>query len=306
MSPPSACSSSEIRGTPRASAAPPIGAHVSIAGGLDRVLPRARKIEAEVVQIFPSNPRQWRSPSPSRPPLEDFGGALRSAGVPLFLHTIYLINLASPDLSLRQRSAAALADALVFGAHAGASGVVTHIGHHRGEGFPAGVAYVAETVAMARTRAADEAGPTALPPLLLEVGSGSRRSLGNDPGEIAVLLDRLPADTGVCLDTAHLFAGGHPVHTAAGLEEFLGAMAEQLGRGRIGLVHLNDCGSALGSRRDRHENLWEGGLGREGLRLWVRHPQLRQVPFVLETPGFSQEGPDLRNVRRAKRLRAAR
>ncbi len=280
---------------------PLIGAHVSVAGGLDKVVPRARRIGAEVVQIFPSNPRQWRCPEPSPGALEPFGQALRRAGLPLFVHTIYLINLASPDPALRERSAAALGHALRFGALAGAAGVVTHIGFHRGEGFDRALGRVVSSVDRARRIAAPRSG--ALPPLLLETGAGSRGSLGSTPEELGRLVEALPGRPGVCLDTAHLFAAGFAIHTPAGLEEFFDRLEAGVGAERVGLVHLNDSRSALGSRSDRHENLWEGEIGRAGLALWVRAPRLRRVPFVLETPGFGREGPDRRNVRRAKLLR---
>jgi len=278
---------------------PLVGAHVSVAGGLGKVVPRARRIGAEVVQVFPSNPRQWRCQEPSPEALEPFGLALRRAGLPLFVHTIYLINLASPDPALRERSARALGHALRFGALAGAAGVVTHIGFHRGEGIERALGRVARSVRRAR----DLAGPLPLPPLLLETSAGSRGSLGSTPEELGRLVEVLPGEAGVCLDTAHLFAAGFPIHTAEGLGALLAGVDARVGMDRVGLVHLNDCRSALGSRSDRHENLWEGEIGREGLALWVRHPLLRAVPFVLETPGFGREGPDRRNVRRAKLLR---
>ncbi|HSH71321.1 MAG TPA: TIM barrel protein, partial [Deferrisomatales bacterium] len=110
---------------------------------------------------------------------------------------------------------------------------------------------------------------------------------------------------GVCLDSAHLFATGYRVHTPGGLGETLDAFDSALGPGRVGLVHLNDSATGLGARRDRHANLWTGEIGREGLAGWLAEPRLRDVPFVLETPGFDGRGPDHRNLWRAKRLRGA-
>jgi deoxyribonuclease-4 len=285
---------------------PVIGAHVSAAGGLDNVLLRARAIGAEAVQLFPSSPRQWR---PCRHPAaaaRGFRAELAAAGIPLFLHTIYLINLAAPDPEQRQRSVAAVSDALVFGARAGAAGVVTHLGSHRGEGFDAACPRVAEALDRAVEGARAAAGG-ALPPLLLETAAGGRGSVGDSPGELGRLLSEADrgGQLGVCLDSAHLFAAGYPVHTTAGLDETLRRFDAQVGLERVGLVHLNDSATPLGSRRDRHANLWTGELGREGVAGWVRSPRLRGVPFVLETPGFDGNGPDHRNLWRAKRLRGA-
>ncbi len=295
----------------RRRANPPVGAHLSIAGGLAGVLPRARGIGAEAVQVFPSSPRQWRTPARDPAEVEGVGAALAAARLPLFVHAIYLINLASPDASLRDRSATALGEALWFGALSGAEGVVTHVGSHRGAGFASGAAGVADAVGLARSRAqvrlaAAGCDVRPLPRLLLETSAGARDSLGVTAAELGALTRRVGGSCGVCLDTAHLFAAGHPVHTAGGLDRLLGDLAREVGLEALGLVHLNDCATPLGSRRDRHENLGEGQLGAAGLRLWLRCPELRRVPFVIETPGFAQAGPDRRNVSRARRLRSGR
>ena len=292
--------------SPRKPRLPRIGAHVSVAGGLAEVLPRARAMGAEAVQIFPSSPRQWRPCRYSLAEAQAFGAALTAACIPLFVHTIYLINLATSDPELRARSVAAVADALVFGARAGAAGVVTHLGSHRGEGFDAACPRVVEALGRA-LEAAREANGSNPPALLLETAAGGRGAVGNTPEELGRLLSLAKAGghLGVCLDSAHLFAAGYPVHTAAGLDETLRRFGTEVGLERVGLVHLNDSATDLGSRRDRHANLWTGEIGRDGVTAWVRALQLLGVPFVLETPGFDGKGPDHRNLWRAKRLRGA-
>ena len=285
---------------------PRIGAHVSAAGGLREALRRAREIGAEVIQVFPGNPRQWRRAPLSVEELAASGRDLRRAGIPLFVHSIYLINLASPDPQLAERSSTALAHALAFGALCGSAGVVTHVGSHRGEGFERALGRVSDSVSrafdLARRQTAD-VGPAALPPLLFESAAGSRNSVGGSVVELARLLGVAPGQSGVCLDTAHLFAAGHQIHTAEGLDRYFDELDGSVGLRRVGLVHLNDSRSEFGSRADRHENLWEGRIGRAGLALWVGRPELRDVAMVIETPGFDERGPDRRNLMRAKRLR---
>lgn len=285
---------------------PVIGAHVSVAGGLSHVLPRARAIGAEAVQVFSANPRQWRPCAYSAEGAQQFGADLAAAQIPLYLHTIYLINLAAPDPAQRERSAAALADALAFGAHAGAAGVVTHLGSHKGEGFAAALPRVVEALGRARALARG-ACAVALPPVLLETAAGGNGAVGNTPEELGHVLTRADggADLGVCLDSAHLFAAGFRVHTAQGVAETLDRFEGALGAGRVGLVHLNDSMTSRGSRRDRHANLWTGEIGKPGLAAWLGELRLRGVPFVLETPGFDGSGPDRRNLWRAKLLRGA-
>lgn len=279
-----------------------------MAGGLESALSRARRIGAEVAQVFPSNPRQWRRPSLSPESLSCSGDAFRSAGIPLFVHTIYLVNLASPVAALRNRSASALADALVFGALIGSSGVVTHVGSHRGEGFARALAWVqgalTDSVSLAQDGLEALSSGAPLPPVLLESSAGSSATVGGTPEELGRILEGVSCRSGVCLDTAHLFAAGFAVHKATGMEALLRDVARWVGLRRVGLIHLNDSKTELGSRKDRHENLGEGRIGRRGLALWVQRAELEGVPFVLETPGFGKEGPDRKNVTRAKRLRA--
>ncbi len=282
---------------------PRLGAHVSIAGGLHRVPGRARDLGAEVVQVFPQSPRQWRGPEVDDGAVVGFGRALATAGIPLYLHAIYLVNPASPDPGVRERSAEALGRTLAFGGRAGARGVVCHLGAGRGTALGEAVARAAETVGRALDAALSEWGGP-LPRLLLETGAGTRGSLGADPNELEALLAGVPGDPGVCLDSAHLFAAGHPVHTPDGLDRYLTELDRRFGLDRVGFVHLNDSKVPLGAGADRHENLGEGRIGLAGLGAWVRCPSLAGVDFAIETPGFDGRGPDRENLGRAKALRA--
>lgn len=290
---------------------PLIGAQLSTAGGLETSIARARHIGAEAIQVFPSNPRQWR-PSPYDPAtVVRYGDALRRAGLPLFVHTIYLVNLASPDDDLRRKSAASLADALHFGALAGAGGVVTHVGSHRGDGFEHGLARVTAAVGWAHALADERLarsrdlglGPATAPRLLLEVSAGAGDSLGRSPEELGALMRAVPRRPGVCLDTAHLYAAGFPLDTREGAAAFMQELEQAGCADRVELVHLNDSKTELGSRSDRHENLWEGRYGRTGLRHLMAQGRLLGAPFILEVPGADGHGPDRRNIRRARILR---
>lgn len=294
--------------TPR----PLIGAQVSTAGGFAPVPERARALGCEAVQVFSSNPRMWRTRTPAAKELHVLVAGLREFRLPLFLHTIYLINLATPDEELRSRSAEALGRSLVLGALIGAAGVVTHVGSHRGEGSERGCAWVVEAIRAAvdaaRASLVEDGGEHNLPPLLLETGVGAGNSLGGSPEQLAAILAEIPSGTGwpqfgVCIDTAHLFAAGYPIHERDGLQ----ALIEQLsGLGllnRLGLVHLNDSATPFGSRRDQHANPGAGYIGYHSLAGVVRHAALAHIPFVLETPGLEGHGPDAANVAVVKAMR---
>jgi deoxyribonuclease-4 len=282
-----------------------------MAGGFAAVPARALAMGAEVVQVFSSNPRMWQTTPPDPQVLRPFGAYLQEIRLPLFFHSIYLINLASPDEALRHRSTEGLSHALVTGALAGATGVVTHIGSHRGEGFGSASGLVTGAALAAFAAAAealvallgDGADGLELPPLLLETGAGSGDTIGDSLEHLAVLLAALPPSGGLCLDTAHLFAAGYAVHQAKGLESLLSALRQLDLLRRVGLVHLNDSGTPFASKRDRHENPGAGLIGRAGLARVVRHPALASVPFVLEVPGLDKHGPSAAEISIVKAMR---
>ncbi len=302
-------STSETGGRPaaRRGPAPRIGAQISTAGGFAPVPGRAVAIGAEVVQVFSSNPRTWRSRPHAPEELAAFTAGLRRHDLPLFLHTIYLLNLASPDHELRHRSGEALSEALALGALVAAAGVVTHIGSHRGDGFHAAVPRIRATVLAAADRAGEslaaQGRDEALPPLLLENGAGAGDTLGGRLEELATLLAELPSSCGVCLDTAHLFAAGYSVHTATGLKQLVKQLRRDGLLEKVSLIHLNDSKTPFASGRDQHENPGDGYIGRSGLARVVRHPAFACIPFVLEVPGGSGHGPDVANVALVKLMR---
>jgi deoxyribonuclease-4 len=294
-------------GSPAPRSLPLIGAHIRMAGGFASVPERALSIGAEVVQVFNSNPRTWRTRWPLPEEMTALTAGLRKYRLPLFLHTIYLINLASPDEQLRQRSGEALAEALILGALAGAAGVVTHVGSHRGEGFAATAGWVIGTAQAAIDGAGSgleaKGHQHMLPPLLLETGAGAGGTVGGRLAELAELLVSLPPSCGLCLDTAHLFAAGCAIHTASGLECLVQELGERSLLNSVGLVHLNDSKTPFASARDRHENPGDGHIGFAGLARVVRHPAFAAVPFVLEVPGLDGHGPDAASVALVKLMR---
>jgi deoxyribonuclease-4 len=286
---------------------PLVGAQLSTAGGFAPVPERALAIGAEVAQIFSSNPRTWRSRPHSPEEIATLVAGLRQNGIPLYLHSIYLLNLASPDEALRTRSCEALSRTLALGALCLAAGVVTHLGSHRGDGFPAALPRIGEAVRraidLARRALAADGQTQAIPPLLLENGAGSGDTVGGSLEELSALLTALPRSCGLCLDTAHLFAAGYPVHTESGLQRVVTQLGEDRLLERLSLIHLNDSKTPFASGRDQHENPGAGYIGRKGLARVVRHPAFASIPFVLEVPGETGHGPDAANVALVKLMR---
>ena len=280
------------------------GAHISVSGGYERALDYAFEVGCECAQIFAKSPRQWRGPSPDPAKAAAFVSARLERGFgPLFTHTAYLINPATPEPLLREKSIAALADELVRGSMLGAAGVVTHIGSDP-DGDPEAAAH---RVAEAVNRAFDLAGPAAASTrLLLENTAGAGRTFGSTFEELGACIEysSLPVEMlGVCLDTCHAFAFGMPLDTAEGWDDVVSGITGCCGPARLGLIHANDCLFERGSKRDRHAWIGDGHIGYAGFEAMACVPELEGVCACTEMPG---EVPlkDAENIRRLKVMRA--
>lgn len=280
-----------------------LGAHISVAGGYGKALDYAESVGAECAQIFAKSPRQWRGAAIDPAAAARFRDDREARGFgPVFTHTAYLINPATSDPVLREKSIAALADELVRGSLLGAAGVVTHIGNDP-DGDPAAAA---ARVGEAAVRAFELAGGDECHTrLLLENTAGAGRTFGSTFEELGACLDAagLPVERlGVCLDTCHAWAYGMPVDSEAGWREVVAGIEGCCGTGRLGLIHANDCLFDRGSKRDRHAWIGDGLIGREGFAAMMCMPQLSDVCVVTEMPG---EVPvkDSENIGRLKALR---
>ncbi len=210
------------------------------------------------------------------------------------------MNLAGADPDFHRRSVDVLANELRVAQAYGARFVNVHVGSHRGEGAAAGIRQLARGVREVMDLV-DGAAPDVL--LVLENGSGGGFGLGASMEELGEI-EQAIADTGVdrgrygyCLDTAHLWGAGYPLHTAVGVDGTLEAFDELVGLGRLHMIHLNDSRSEIGSRQDRHEHVGAGRIGAEGMARIITHPGLDHVAYYLETPGMD-DGYDAVNVAR--------
>ena len=276
-----------------------VGAHVSTEGGLGRAVERAQALGAETIQIFGAAPQSWRKKDYSVEESEAFQKQSSEAGVrPVFIHGVYLVNLATSDPVGLERSVDALTWSLDVCRQIGAQGTIFHLGSHRGAGFEA---VLPQVVAAVQRILHGSPGDTWL---ILENSAGMGRSVGSHFSELGIIM-REAADSRVkvCLDTQHAFAAGHDVSTAPGLEAALAEFEEQVGLANLVAVHANDSKIALGGGVDRHENIGEGLIGREGFKVIMSHPAFRDVPFLLEVPGFEKKGPDKENVDILRQIR---
>ena len=284
------------RRAPGAGAAPgPLGAHVSTAGGTQNCGVRATAIGADAVQLFTKNANQWRERTVDAAEAAAFRAAIDAAGVRFTTaHDSYLINLASPDEALRARSLESFVAELERAAALGLDAVVSHPGNYIDD-RASGLARNADAIAEALERV-----PGA-PRLLIETTAGAGTVLGATFEELAAIRGRLPrslqARVGVCADTCHLYVAGYDlVHDFNGVWARFG---DTIGFDLLGCLHLNDAKGPLGSKRDRHELIGKGTLGKEPFRRIMTDARFRMIPKVLETP----KGDDMiTNDRKALRL----
>jgi deoxyribonuclease-4 len=269
-----------------------LGAHVSIAGTLSNAPERARQMGCEGFQIFNTNPRNWRQTKVSDFEKEQFRARTKKLGVgPAFIHTIYLINLASSTPQFWELSIQALVDALLLGREIGARAVVTHVGSPKDEGFKVGLERVHE--ALRRLCATlDRYEPDSVR-LCLEFSAGTGSHIGKTFEELTTILDPFEKyNFGVTLDTAHMFTSGVELRTQAALEELVVTIEKTIGFERVEFIHLNDSKAPFGSGADRHEDIGKGEIGLDALTRFVHHPRFRDFNFILETPALKTAPPD--------------
>lgn len=282
-----------------------LGCHLSISGGLEQAVARAETLKINALQIFSHNARSWKMGSLKPDVAKKFSGARQSGGLEYaVIHTIYLINLASPDPKNYKLSIQALHDEIKRAGALKIPHVNTHIGAHVGTGVEQGLARVAEALEEVFASPAAQSAPGVK--VLLENCSGEGTELGARFAELGRVIENVSAKyrarLGICLDTCHAFTAGYALHTPQGLDKTIEELERTVGLERLELLHLNDSKFPLGSRRDRHEHIGLGHIGLEGFRLIVNHPALRERPFILETPK-DDELSDPTNLARVRALR---
>ena len=259
-----------------------LGRHMPLRSNAVKAVEIARNIGCDAIQIFASNPTGWRPTEGNSMGAAAFASAARAFDLlPVVIHAPYLINLASPDEFIWEKSIGLLQWTLQRSALLGASYVVFHTGSHRGSGVDAGLARIAQAIG----RILPETPPEVM--LLLENDVGAGNSLGHSFEQLGTTLALLPQYSeclGICIDTAHLWGAGHDISTASSAQQVLENIDQAVGLHRLKVVHLNDTEKALGSHRDVHARLGEGIIGDEGIRAFLCDPRLEHAAVILETP----------------------
>jgi len=275
-----------------------LGAHVSTQGGVQTAPARGIDIGATAIQVFTKTPNQWREPVLEEATVTAFRRAYEESGMRgVVAHDSYLINLASPDPALSERSIASFVAELTRCHRLGLDGVVSHPGNYL-DALEAGMQRNARAIAEALRTAPGEV------MVFLETTAGTGTSLGSRFEELAALRELIPDDLrhriGFCADTCHMYSAGYDLTNAydAVWEEW----DRVIGLEHLRCFHLNDSKTPFDSHRDRHELIAEGSLGAEPFRRIMRDERFRDLIKVLETP----KGDDMvtNDRRMLRRLRA--
>jgi deoxyribonuclease-4 len=278
-----------------------IGIHTSIAKSLEHAALKASELGANTFQIFSASPRQWKASPPSAVAVAALNRARAKHDLtPLVIHDNYLINLASADAVIRQKSIDAFRGELERAIAIGAEFLVAHPGNYKGQTVEQGILAFLEGVGAASAGLKFEKLM-----LLAECTVGAGAQIGGRFEELNAIRECAPKFTelpiGFCLDTCHLLASGYDVATAAGLQKTIAEAERVLGLENVHVIHANDSKGALGSHIDRHEHIGKGYIGLDGFRRILTHPKLRGKAFILETP-VEKDGDDQRNLDTLKQL----
>ena len=268
---------------------PPLGAHVSVAGGMNLAIERGTDLGCEAIQVFVKNASQWQGKPLVDHDVESFRQAHATSSIgPLVAHASYLINLAANKPDNLDKSRAALTDELERCHRLGIPGLVVHPGAHLGAGVEAGLDLIAASLREVLLALPDNATK-----VLLENTAGQGTYVGYRLEHLAEIRNLVaqPSRIGICVDTCHAYAAGYDLHDPSGYADFLSTLSELFGKDEPSCFHLNDSKYPLGAKRDRHANLGKGEIPLEVFERLLHEPQLQSVPMILETPmGDDSEG----------------
>ena len=275
-----------------------IGVHASIAGGVSASLQRAHKLGCSTVQIFSHSPRAWAVKKISSEDIALFRSLRKRYDLsPVYIHTSYLVNPASRDRGLREKSVRMISEELERADMLGAEYVVLHPGSAGGD-----------DERKARTRAIAvlnkvAAGGSWDAGLLIENTAGKRGDISSSIEDIREIIEGVqPAlISGICLDSCHAFAAGYDIRRREITHRLSADIERLIGKDMVKLIHLNDSKKDLGSGADRHEHIGCGKIGAPGLKTFICHTPFRQVPLILETPK-KNESDDLENLARVRKM----
>jgi deoxyribonuclease-4 len=271
-----------------------LGAHISVAGGYHNALNKIKDIGGSSLQIFASSPRGWSFMAPSETVIQQFLELKQKLGVdPVYFHASYLINLAN-NWQIAGNARRSLINELKLAPQMQVRGSIVHLGSFKtGAPFDENNYDNEGNLINNITEVLQNIPQNTL--FIIE--NAGNKKVGQSIEEIAHIMNKLQDQrVRVCLDTCHAFSAGYDLSSKEKLDEFLSRFEELIGLDKLEVIHFNDSRDPFNSGRDRHENIGEGTLGLETFQVMINHPRLLHLPFIIETPGFDDKGPDKQNL----------
>ncbi len=259
-----------------------LGAHFSIAGGLERAILEAASRQCNTLQLFTKNAMTWKEKPLTESAIQKFTEIKTKTGIDnIISHASYLINIAGPDPKKAAMSCSALKQEILRCRLLDIPCAVLHPGAHMGEGEAKGIARIAENI----NRIFEQTGGAATR-LLLETTAGQGTSIGHRFEQLAAVMDQIEDKSriGVCMDTCHIFAAGYDISDKSGYEKTMADFDDIVGLNNLRVLHLNDAKKAGGTRVDRHEHIGEGFIGIHAFELIINDARLQKIPKIIETP----------------------
>jgi len=271
------------------------GAHESIAGGVHKAIERGKQATCDTIQMFNKSNNQWRAAQLKQDDIDQFFRLIDETGVTVATsHTSYLINIASPQKELAEKSFKSLKEEVERCNTLKIPTLVMHPGSHVGSGEETGMNQIATYI----NRLFDEVKNNKVT-LLLETTAGQGTNLGYSFEQLAFMIDLVEDKDhiGVCMDTCHIFAAGYPIVDAKDYKKTIKSFDDIIGLDYLRIIHMNDSKKEFGSKRDRHEHIGDGFIGLDGFRNFVNDKRLKKVPMILETPKGEDLTEDIENLK---------
>ncbi len=272
------------------------GAHQSIAGGYDKALERVKKIDGNCLQIFSSSPRGWNFSQIDLKEQKNFVAKKKKLQIdPVYFHASYLVNLAD-DGHIGLYSKKSLINELKLAFKLGIVGSIVHLGSYKNFQFPISNFQSNSKYKVLINNIKEVLEKTPKETFFIIENAGNRK-IGQTLEEISQIIKDVDSNrVKLCLDTCHLYAAGYSFKNNHELSLLLNKLDKLNLLDRLELWHANDSRDLFGSLRDRHENIGQGTLGLESFKTLLNHPQTKNYPFIIETPGFDNKGPDKKNL----------
>ena len=273
-----------------------VGAHVSISGSrvssdsetppysdIRNAVPRQLAFGGNCGQIFTTSPQVWKTAEISEEAAAGFRElTAEKLDGPWVIHSAYLVNLCTPKDDLRRKSIESMQAELDAAATLGIPYVNVHLGAHTGAGVEGGLDNAAETIA-----ALDVPDDVKI---LIESDAGSGTKLGGEFSHLAGIIEQTDEEIGICIDTAHTLVAGNDLTTPEAVDETIEQFDDVVGLEHLEYIHLNDSKHDVGTHKDEHALIGEGYIGEDGIAAIINHPDLRDLPFALETPTEDGKG----------------